>query len=302
MTLYGSTPPGQQQPQQQQYAPPPAVRFEAISEAWRLVTRNMGTWVVATLVYLVTTFAFLIVLSLVLSAAGLAPPFGSRGGGGQRPEYLVGQLVQNVVSLFLTAFFTAGLWRMALKDIRGQTTGLSATVGDLFSGGDVLGKMTLALFLSQLAAGGAAIPGVVLIVLGTTGTLGLTALIPGILLAVVAASYVFLRLYLASGLVADRGLGGMDALRAAWAGMKGHVLSLFAFGTVLGVLIVVGTLLTCGLGSLVLVPLSMMAYGIVYSDLFGGAAGGPTDGVTLDMPLPPPSAYGPGPFPPPPAQ
>jgi uncharacterized membrane protein len=256
-------------PQGQAYQQPPSVRFDAIGEAWNLVKQNMATWIVSMLLYSVIAGVLNGLVQFVLSLVGLLPPPGS-----QNPNfssgYFVGMAISILASLGLSAFFTGGLLRMAAKQAKGQ----DIAIGDLFSASDVLLPML----------------GVVL--------LTLLAVYAGALLCVVPGIIIGIRLYFAPFLVADQRMGAIDAMKRSWAAIQGHGLNLFLFAIVASLVSSLG-LLACFVGILVTAPVALVAMAIVYRDLCG--VGPAAVGPTLDMPLPPQSAYNPGQYPPPPA-
>jgi len=278
MSVYGGPggypPPGQGYGQGygqgQGYSMPPSVRFEAIGEAWNIVKENLGTWAVVTLIYAVISIVISVAIQFALSGAGLLPPIDSQNSDFSA-AYVIGYIINFVVTMALNAFFTGGLLRMAARAARGE----SVTIGDLFSASDVLLQMFLVSLLSALAV-----------------YLGLfLCLIPGILIGI--------RLYFAPFLVADQRMGAIDAMKRSWAAIQGHGLNLFLFGLVAGLVYCAGAL-ACGVGALITAPIAIVAVAIVYRDLLGLSV--PITGPTLDMPLPPPSAYQPGQYPPPPPQ
>jgi len=100
-------------------------------------------------------------------------------------------------------------------------------------------------------------------------------------------------------LIVDKKMGVIEAMSASFNALKSDMLTATLFYLVLSLVAAIGALL-CGVGALFTYPLFPLAIAIVYRDFF---LGGNTGGPTLNMPLPPQSAYGsqPGGYPPPPS-
>jgi hypothetical protein len=236
---------------------PRKVRFDAISEAFGLLKDQMGTWVLTMLVYLGIMFGISFVIGLLLSAVGLS----TRTGSGQAPNIgamIFVQMISFVLNLALSGFLLGGLYRMALKQVRGQ----AIAVGDLFSGADIIGSMIGAALLYVLA-----------VYLGA-----IFLIIPGLLLAGL--------LMLTFPLIADQRAGVIDAMKMSFAALKGDMWSALGFFFVAGIVSSLGALL-CGVGLLFTAPIQFLATAIVYQDFFGRREGIAEPGI--QMPLPPQS-------------
>ncbi len=265
------------------YAPRPGrgVSFDAIGEGWRLLTQNLGTWILTTLVYFVVVFAISFVIGLIMGALGLA----ARPQPGQAlptftPGAVVGQVVSFVINTVLSAFLTGGLYRMAVNQARGRPV----SVGDLFSAGDVIGPLVVAALLTALAV---AVPaGIVAALL--VPVLGFGAA----LIAIIPAIIVALFFVLANPIIVDRRVGGVEAMKESVNATRGHLGALFGVLFVLGLINIVGAI-PCGLGLLVTSPLLYLTVGVIYRDLFPEAGGDPvTAGPSIVMPMPPSAPTG----------
>lgn len=274
---YGQSPYGQSSPPQ----PSGQIRMEAISEAWGYVREQMGVWVLAMLVYFVITFAVLgIIGALSGGGAQTAPP-------NPTPAYFISLMGRstgsNVVSTIIGSFFMVGMFRMALKQIRGE----SISVGDLFSGGDavlpMIGAQLMVAVVLYAAALVAIVPMVVMIV-GKNDLFWIPAII-----AVVLMTILNTRLFLVPAIVADGRGGAVGSLKQSFEATKGQTLNAFLLMVVLGLVMVLGAL-ACGIGLLFAFPIFPLTIAIVYRDLLGIESG--MRGPQLDIPLPPSSAYG----------
>jgi len=268
MAVYGG---GGAAPQGQGYAMPPKVRFDTIGDAWRLFQQKMGVWIVAMLITIAVVYGIALVFGLLLSGLGLVTPTSTSG---QTPEFgaglLIGSLLYTVAIYGAMGVFAGGLMKMALKQIRGE----DIAVGDLFSATDTIGPLIVALLLIGLG----------------TGIGSYLCLIPGLILAGLWM--------LTAPIIVDQKVGAVDAMRMSWNALKGDILTATLFYFVLSLIASIGGLL-CGVGALFTAPLLPLGLALTYRDFFGGNAG--PGGPTLDMPLPPQSAYQPGQYPPPPS-
>ena len=225
------------------YAPAPMqprVRFEIIGEAWSLFQQQMGTWVLAVLILFGINFGLGFVLGLIGGVAGL-----STSGRGGEPNYspsaLFYSLFTNLLTSTVTYFFLGGMYRMALKQLRGQ----QISVGDLFTAGDVLVPLFLSMFLYTLSVGG------------------------GLLLCIVPGFLVGGLMMLASTIIVDkRETSPIAALKASWNALKPEMLSAALFMFVLGLVSISG-LIGCGVGLLFTYPLFPISHAILYRDFFG---------------------------------
>jgi uncharacterized membrane protein len=233
------------------------VRFEAIGEAWSMVRAQMGTWVLIMLVYFVIIFGVSFAMGFVLALVGLAARHGAAGEAVSTGANLLGQAITNVVSVCVGAYFMAGIFRAALKQLRGGTI----EIGDLFTGGDVTLPMIGGTLLSQIVT----IIGMFLLIIpGIIASGGLAFTIP---------------------LIADKRAGAIDALKLSWAALKGQAFAMFGFLFVSSFLCALG-IFGCGVGLLVTAPIYYISIAIVYNDFFGAMA---EPEPRIDMPLPPQS-------------
>ncbi len=242
---------------QSPYVPEPKVRFDAIGEAWAMTREKMGVWTVAILMYVGVILVMDAVLFGIFFGLGMAHiPSQSN----PRTLDLPAQLVFQVIGLIVGAYFQAGLFRMALKQVRGQDIQTS----DLFSAGDVVGPA-----------------------IGTNLVVGIATYI-GTLLCLIPGLIVSGRGMLAMPLTVDRGESGFGALQKSWEALKNDTLNSVLFIIVAGIVSGLGVL-ACGVGVLFTAPIAPLAIAIVYRDFFDTEMG--LRGPTLDMPLPP-TGYG----------
>ncbi len=260
------------------------IRLDAISEAWALVRQQMGVWVLAMLLYFVILFAISAIVSAL--SGGLTPTTPPSNPG---PAYVISQLGRssgnNIVSTVLGAFFSAGIFRMALKQLRGEQIG----VGDLFSGGDAILAMIGANLLTGLITLAVALIAIVPMAFMIAAQNSF-AWIPAIFI-IIAVLFINARLFLVAPIVADGRGGALGSIKQSFEATGGQTLNAFLFMLVLGLVVMLGVL-ACGVGLLFSFPIAPLAIAIVYQDLFG--LGGSMPEPRLNIPLPPSSAYGSG--------
>lgn len=143
-----------------------------------------------------------------------------------------------------------------------------AEIGDLFDGfrnyGTALGSMLL-LFLIFL---GLALPTYILI--GLSIWLEQPALsMLAQLVNLVMAFTVGLRLYFAPFFIVDQGMGGIEAVKAAWAATSGQYVIVLALALVAGIIMMVG-LLAFIVGFFFTLPMGYLIYVHAYRQMAGG--------------------------------
>ncbi|MEO6810795.1 MAG: hypothetical protein ABI353_16895 [Isosphaeraceae bacterium] len=211
----------------------PRVRFGAIGDAWELLLKHLGTWIL--------TVILLILCQGAINAV-FGPSFVSIRGG--RPalhavKLAPGQLFQSILSIAVNGFFLGGMVRMAAKQIRG----LPIRALDLFEVVDVLPQLLLASFLVSLAT-----------------LVGLSiCIVPGLILAGL--------LMFTIPLVVDGRMEATAAFGQSIRALQGQWLSATFFHMVAGLAAVLGFLL-CGVGVVVTAPLYALSITVLYRDFF----------------------------------
>ena len=288
------------------------VSYGWISEAWRWFSVRMGVWIAATVVMAAPVFAFAIVFYALMwttmfpggfpSTAQTLPPPSSHG----FPAPLTPGAVLNsgmgsiwaleagfgLVYAFWSAFMYGGLFRMAVRQVRG----LPLELKDIFRGGPLFGRMLGAMLLLGLS--GYFLEAV------CVGPMGLLTWRHGPIAAIIAAGIIGVVLLLALelalaglllpsfALMAD-GDGALTALKRSIRAMKAQWAAAAGFVFVLGALWYAGALL-CYVGLLATTPMIFLVCALAYRDMVG-----------MPNMVPPPAPYYPpaqaGTWPPPPS-
>ncbi len=263
------------------YAPPGRVNFGWIGQAFELFKTNPGVWIVATLMAFVPSIIGGIIGAVV--GAGSAqhstygqPPYGASPYGAPpvgRPNFLASNLPPGlsvaiqIFSLLYSAWLYGGIYRTAVKQVRGEAIGME----DIFSGGPVLWKMLGYNIVYGLAVG----IGFVL------------CIVPGFLLAGL--------LFPGYALIADGETIG-NAISRSMDAMKKDMWNAAAFAFVVSLVAAAGVL-ACFVGLFVTLPIFFLTGALAYRDMIGMPGAG--NAAALGMP----GAYGaaqPGVWPPPP--
>jgi hypothetical protein len=238
----------------------PSVRWEWISEAWNLFTKQWSVWVVMILVtvlavgliYLPLYFVALFSMAPSVSEDGIVTP-----ASGFLPIVIfpVGYLAIMCVMSWLTG----GLYSAAFKQLRGE----QIAVGDLFSGGQYFSRMIGALLLVGIASG-----------IGS-----IFCLIPGLIVYGLA--------FLTAPMIVEGGKGSIDAIKASIEVTKKDWIMFTLFAIALIIIAEAGAI-ACGFGVLATLPLLFLGHALAYRDLVG-MPGAHSQGQF--MPPPPPPDY-----------
>lgn len=237
------------------------IDISAIGEAWGIVSKNLGPFILAGLAMIVIQQAPSFIGSIIGSGMTMSMS--------RNPDTaLMATLIQMGISLPFTLIGVAlgtiicgSIVLMALKAVRGGTP----EIGDI-----ALGFTTNPVGL--LIAG-------FLVGLGTTlGTY--MCLIPGLLLGGLW--------FITTPYMLDRGLGPIEAMGASWNTMKDNLVMAAVIFLLSGIAAALG-ICACGIGILVTMPLLYVTQAIIYEDLTADDQPGSYTGGTY--PTDPFSAY-----------
>nr|MDQ2688519.1 hypothetical protein [Armatimonadota bacterium] len=186
----------------------------------------------------------------------------------------LGQMLSLAFSWVYGAFQSASLYRLAVRQVRGETVSL----GDMFGGGPYFGAMLLFNLLYALAS----LVGIIAICVGVVVVMALLLPAPAMV---------------ADGESPTGALSrSLDAMKQDWLTATGFV---FVF-----LLLMLASVIPCGLGLLVTVPMLHVISALAYRDMAGMPNVPGVGGVSYSAPppgvWPPPPTYDPpgGPRPP----
>lgn len=234
-----------------------------LSEAIALLGRQWGVWITQGAItfaavapfFAGAVFYFFYVVFREYNAANTG--FETDAALGQQAIY--GAL--NVVFLafipitLLATFFAAGMSRTAARQLRGEPIG----VGDLFGGGraylPALGAMLLSILSTSLCVLFLLVPGMLFVQGAPPPVLAGAAL--GLLLLAPVGLLLTGRLVLVHPLVAEGGLGLLEAVRRSWRITGRHPWTYLAWALLVYLLPGVG-ILVLGIGTVVALPLSIL--------------------------------------------
>jgi hypothetical protein len=285
------------------------VNFGWITESWQLFMAHAGIWVAATLALIgpsvILGVGFYVYFLMSMFPRGFPPPAPAPGvppspppmppmfAAGNIGKILVLELGVGLIFAVYSAFLYGGMFRMAVRQLRG----LPPTYRDIFAGGPLFGRMLGAMFLLGFGAYGLEAicvgPGYAMLFLHANPMAAVIAIVLGFLLVFCLWPVLTGLLLPAFALMAD-GVPVIPALRRSVRAMKGNWLGAAGFVLVLG-LLVYASELPCFLGLLATVPMIFLICALAYRDMAGMTG------------IPPPPAPGylpaaPGVWPPPPGQ
>jgi uncharacterized membrane protein len=238
---------------------PRRIRYEIIGESFGLMQKEMGTWVLASLILIAVSWGSSIVIQLALGVMGLHSGFG-RSEHASTLMAIISFVFQEICSTAVSAFLVGGMFQMAIKQLRGERI----AIGDLFSSGGVLGALVGGALLTDLAE----YAGLALLILPCFVVSGL--------------------LMLTQPLIVDRKLGCIEAMSASWNALKSDWLNAAFFMILASICAGIGVI-GCGIGLLFTMPVFFLSVAGVMKDFIpAGSYLGPK--VSASLPASPPSS------------
>ncbi len=207
------------------------------TRAWTLFKMDWGTCLAAAVIVWALNFG-------VSMVAGFVP------------------FVGFIVSLLFGVWIEVGLAMFFLKKARGQ----AVEINEVFKGGPYFGKVLAVSILVGL--GVLAIFVVCLLPAGIAAfvseEVAIALAVIGLIVAVVLIWYVMLVVSQFKYLIIDRNTGIVESLQLSRSLMEGNKLTLFLIQLVSGVIAVMATLMTCGLGGLIVATYFAMMEAAIY--------------------------------------
>ncbi|WP_169978076.1 hypothetical protein [Tautonia rosea] len=248
------------------------IRFDHLSGASRLASRQQGTWILILLVLVVLGAVANLILAFGLG--GLSGAIGIPAGAvdASAASFNAADLLIQAGTFLSTtaviAFPLGGLFRTACKQVRGKPI----AVGDLFGAIDVFGQVFLVVLLIEIltviAVSVVVLPFWIAVALLPPRDAPL-ALLGALVFGMIAFALITSRLMLAIPLVVDGRQNALAAIRKSWVALRGQTLSAIAFNALAAIVASLGAILL-GIGLLFTAPIYYVAIALVYRDLFLG--------------------------------
>ena len=222
---------------------PGVVSIDAISVAWRIISSDWGTWILASLLVAAISFALGLVFAPIQNMIAYGGPLGPKPGTPPDPRAIYVSLGAgipfNIINGTLSFILTAGLMEMAMRKLEGRPT----NAGDALLGFNRAGDLIVAGLLYSIAT-----------IIGTY-----LCILPGL---IAAALFAFAPL-----LIMRQNMRGVDALTASarilqpqmW--MMVGVVFLAILLTMLGVC-------ACCIGIIFTMPIFSVTVAVIYSSFF----------------------------------
>jgi len=246
------------------------------SEAW---SKDLGTWVLAMLLYWLLGMGIPFALSLVWGLIGAFQNSGADASLTFKAVNVVVQIGLYTVQLVLSAVFALGIWAMAIRGLHRERM----SVAVLFSQLSKIWKYIVQFLAIGVGLMLLILPILVIIFLVFVGPVdlntpmneitddaGVPLLIAGLLLLPVYA-YVFSGLaFMQAELAYDDDAGPIEAIVRSWRIARGKRWRIIGVGLVAG-LIVTASAMMCGIGLLFGAPFATLLMGALYLGLRNGA-------------------------------
>jgi len=211
---------------------------EVLSRAWDVYKANLGMALAVPLlgggIYIVGS----VVIGIASALLGIALTAMVGGDQAQLLQIPV-MLVQNVIVYLILFYFQLGGQLAFLKIVRGENPDLSV----MFSGGPFLWRMFLC--------------SIIYFILCFLGLLALV--IPGIIVGLMFWPFSFI--------LVDRNLPGIASFSEARKATSGNLLNIFGLSLALSGIMILGTLVTLGIGLIFLIPFTYMAQTVAYAEM-----------------------------------
>ncbi len=250
------------------------VRWEWIGEGWEMYSKQMGSWLLISLVvFLISLIPIIPIYIFIFAALGL--------GSNSDPQdiaqalqkgglNIISTLILSVVTSVITAFAYSGYYNVVIKQLRGA----QISIGDFFGGMQhflpifgITALMTAITFIGNLFC-----------CLGSIFQLATLGLI-----------------MFAYPLIVDQGMGTIDAVKASFDFTKQNAFMFILFGIVVHLIGGIGVIFCC-IGVIFTTPILLTTVGCAYRDCFMNQNTNTPDSYA---PPPPPNYGGYEPPPPP---
>jgi hypothetical protein len=246
------------------------------SEAW---SKDLGTWVLAMLLYWMLGIGIPFGLNLVWGFISAFQDSGADASLTVKAVNVVVQIALYLVQLVLSAVFVLGVWAMAIRGLHREPM----SVAVLFSQLSKIWKyvvQSLALFVGMTLL---ILPILVIVFLVFVGPVdlntpmneimddaGMPLMVAGLLLLPVYAYVVSGLAFMQTELAFDDDAGPIEAITRSWRIAEGKRWKIIGIGLVAG-FIFAGSAMMCGIGLLFGAPFATLVMGALYLGLRNGA-------------------------------
>ncbi len=228
------------------YSPRPEIRFDAISEAWKVFQPNMGAWIVAELIFIICMgIAYAIAIALMFATAAIFTAIASKVPIGIL-AFPIMMFIPATIILIAMNTMLGGMYRMAIGSLRGEAIGPNY----LFSVTDVLPQLVIGAVLSGI-----------IIEIGM-----MFCYIPGFIAAGL--------LMFTVPLIVDRRMNGIDAMKLSFETLKPQLAMATLFIVVAAIVGYIG-IVACFIGIFFTLPLFFISVAINYRNFFMEPGPGP---------------------------
>jgi len=211
---------------------------DILKEAWKITSGSKGTIWLAILLYSIVMIPVTIVAPMIMGLAGL--PSEMEPGQSFEVSLLIGLIASQVIIVAITLPLSAGLFMIGLK----LASGVSVSATEVFN---YFNKM---------------------LPLMVTMVIMYIMLIIGFLLFIIPGIYLLFAYYLSIPLVVEKGLSPWQALEASRKAISKCWFRFVGLGIALMLLMIVA-IIPLGIGLIWVLPLAVIAFGIVYRNIFG---------------------------------
>lgn len=246
------------------------------SEAW---SRDLGSWVLAMLLYWLIGMGVPFSLSLVWGMVSAFQKSGLDTSAMFAAVDVIVQVVLYLLQLVISGVFTLGLWAMAVRGLHGKRT----TVGTLFSQLSKVGKYVVQTLVVFFGIALIILPVVVIVWLVFVGPVDLETPMSEIMddagqpFALASLLLLPLYVYIVTGiafiqaeLAFNDDAGPIEAIVYSWRIARGKRWRIIGVGLLAG-LIFMGSAMFCGIGLLFGAPLATLLLAALYLGLRNGA-------------------------------
>lgn len=216
---------------------PPGIYFEFIGKAWEMIKTNFGQWAVASIVFIVLSYAIAIPgIILQLATGNSGPEVATRG---ISASFIIVMAISYIIQYAFAGVLAAGFIRFVLHQLDGN----AADFGQIF------------------------VPFRNLIPNMITSLITYLMIFVGVICCVIPGIYLCGNLGFTNVLVTEGNLQPGESIRLSFDRMKPHAWNMFGLGLVAGLASILGVFACC-IGVLVTLPIFYIVLAMQFRVLF----------------------------------